>query len=538
MGRAPDVRRRVGVDRVRLPWLPGLRVLPVPRVLRGVLRPRVQGAARRVVGDASRPRCARRSATGTTPSAARFSPASAARATLDAHVPSPRVPRSSRRAPPAVFGEPHSLCEQARTPQHQVSGETNPDGWGVGWYRNGDAATRAVTARSPRSGTTTPFAEQSRTIESGAFLGAARLASPGCHHRPERQRALRLGAVALLPQRRGRRVPQGRRRPAAREAERRSASPASKATPTPRCCSRSPSTGSTRATRRARRSSSVVEDRHRDSRRAASTCCSPTAISSRPRATATRCSCAGRPWCRNRSTTSPTGREVPDRSLVSSPRTPTPTPRAHDHAAVASTPIPWPPRSASTSTSSPTRWRARSRPTCVPASSATPKTLPPKWFYDERGSELFDEITRLPEYYPTRAERSILAERADTIAARTGADTLVELGSGTSEKTRLLLDALARRGHAASLRSLRRQRGDAPKRRGCDRTRVRRHRGARRRRRLRTPSRPDSHRRSPRRRVPRQHDRQPRAGRTRRSSSPRWRAAWRPATRCCSAPTS
>ena len=71
-----------------------------------------------------------------------------------------------------------------------------------------------------------------------------------------------------------------------------------------------------------------------------------------------------------------------------------------------------------------------------------PKTLPPKWFYDDRGSELFDEITRLPEYYPTRTERSILVEHARDIAELTKADTLVELGSGTSEKTRLLLDAL------------------------------------------------------------------------------------------------
>jgi L-histidine N-alpha-methyltransferase len=78
--------------------------------------------------------------------------------------------------------------------------------------------------------------------------------------------------------------------------------------------------------------------------------------------------------------------------------------------------------------------------------SATPKTLPPKWFYDDRGSDLFDEITRLPEYYPTRAERSILRERADVIAKATGADTLVELGSGTSDKTRLLLDAFADAG--------------------------------------------------------------------------------------------
>jgi L-histidine N-alpha-methyltransferase len=74
--------------------------------------------------------------------------------------------------------------------------------------------------------------------------------------------------------------------------------------------------------------------------------------------------------------------------------------------------------------------------------TATPKRLPPKWHYDAEGSRLFDEITRLPEYYLTRAEREILAARSDEIAAVSGADTLVELGAGTSEKTRLLLDAL------------------------------------------------------------------------------------------------
>lgn len=73
---------------------------------------------------------------------------------------------------------------------------------------------------------------------------------------------------------------------------------------------------------------------------------------------------------------------------------------------------------------------------------ATPKSLPPKWFYDSIGSDLFDQITRLPEYYPTRAEAQILRSRAGEIAAASGADTLVELGSGTSEKTRILLDAL------------------------------------------------------------------------------------------------
>jgi L-histidine N-alpha-methyltransferase len=78
--------------------------------------------------------------------------------------------------------------------------------------------------------------------------------------------------------------------------------------------------------------------------------------------------------------------------------------------------------------------------------TATPKTLPPRWFYDERGSELFDQITRLPEYYPTRTERALLRAHAGDIAAASGADTLVELGSGTSEKTRLVLEALAEGG--------------------------------------------------------------------------------------------
>jgi L-histidine N-alpha-methyltransferase len=81
--------------------------------------------------------------------------------------------------------------------------------------------------------------------------------------------------------------------------------------------------------------------------------------------------------------------------------------------------------------------------------TATPKSLPPKWFYDERGSELFDKITLLDEYYPTRAEREILAAVAAEVATATEATTLVELGSGTADKTRLLLDALAAHGTLA-----------------------------------------------------------------------------------------
>jgi L-histidine N-alpha-methyltransferase len=78
--------------------------------------------------------------------------------------------------------------------------------------------------------------------------------------------------------------------------------------------------------------------------------------------------------------------------------------------------------------------------------TATPKTLPPKWFYDERGSVLFEQITRRAEYYPTRAEREILLAHATAVAAATGARTLVELGSGSGEKTRLLIEALRERG--------------------------------------------------------------------------------------------
>jgi len=74
--------------------------------------------------------------------------------------------------------------------------------------------------------------------------------------------------------------------------------------------------------------------------------------------------------------------------------------------------------------------------------TSVPKSLPPKWFYDEVGSALFEEITRLDEYYPTRRERAILQAQAGDIAAATRARCLVELGSGSAEKTRLLLGAL------------------------------------------------------------------------------------------------
>jgi L-histidine N-alpha-methyltransferase len=80
--------------------------------------------------------------------------------------------------------------------------------------------------------------------------------------------------------------------------------------------------------------------------------------------------------------------------------------------------------------------------------SASPKELSPKYFYDERGSQLFEQITELEEYYPTRREREILAGRSAEILAAAGSpDTLVELGSGSASKTRHLLSAMRDAGH-------------------------------------------------------------------------------------------
>lgn len=90
-------------------------------------------------------------------------------------------------------------------------------------------------------------------------------------------------------------------------------------------------------------------------------------------------------------------------------------------------------------------WKATRAADAARTLTATPRSLDPLWFYDEHGSELFDQITRLPEYYQTRAERVLLDAHAPSIAA-TGATTLVELGSGTSDKTTVLLDAMAGHG--------------------------------------------------------------------------------------------
>ena len=88
-------------------------------------------------------------------------------------------------------------------------------------------------------------------------------------------------------------------------------------------------------------------------------------------------------------------------------------------------------------------WRTTLEDDVVKGLTADERCIPAKWFYDELGSQLFDEITKLDEYYPFRAEREILQTRAAEIIAASNADSLVELGSGTSEKSRVLLDAMA-----------------------------------------------------------------------------------------------
>jgi L-histidine N-alpha-methyltransferase len=80
--------------------------------------------------------------------------------------------------------------------------------------------------------------------------------------------------------------------------------------------------------------------------------------------------------------------------------------------------------------------------------SAPQKELPPKYFYDHRGSELFEEITRLPEYYPTRTERRLLESWMPTLIAEQGTRSLVELGAGSAEKSRIILRAMQALGSA------------------------------------------------------------------------------------------
>src|SRR3984957_17818511 len=95
---------------------------------------------------------------------------------------------------------------------------------------------------------------------------------------------------------------------------------------------------------------------------------------------------------------------------------------------------------------SPEEVRSQMRADALKGLQGEQKSIPPVWFYDERGSRLFEAITQLPEYYPTRAERALLEAHATSIAELSKADPLVELGAGACEKTRVLLAALQETG--------------------------------------------------------------------------------------------
>ena len=142
------------------------------------------------------------------------------------------------------------------------------------------------------------------------------------------------------------------------------------------------------------------------------------------------------------------------------------------------------------------------------------KELPPKHFYDTRGSELFEQICELPEYYPTRTEREILERRADEIVSETGAGELVELGSGSAEKARILLDAMAGAGTLRRYVPFDVSEQVVRDAAAAARRRVRRPARPRRHRRLRAPPRPRpaERRRAAARRPARRHDRQLPAG--------------------------
>ncbi len=107
------------------------------------------------------------------------------------------------------------------------------------------------------------------------------------------------------------------------------------------------------------------------------------------------------------------------------------------------------------------------------------KELSPRYFYDERGSELFEQITELAEYYPTRCEREILQRRSAEIVAAAKPRALIELGSGSAAKTRVLLDAMSDRRLPRGLRAGRHLRGNHPRHGRRDRLRVRGGDGAR-----------------------------------------------------------
>ena len=454
-------------------------------------------------------------------------------------MPSPGLPRAAGAAARrCVLDPPHALLRQSWAPRRQRHGTVNADGFGVGWYadRRPEPAryrrarpiwTDASLRRRWRRSITRP-ARARRGPSATAGMPPDEAAAAPFTARP----------LAVQPQRRGARLGRPPARRCGRAAGRRAATPGSASTP--RCCSawplarwqagaaagrrRWPTPPATCSAHGGGRLNLLLTDgalgRRRRRRRAAARA-APTPDGTVRRLRAVR----RRPRLASRSPTAPA--RAPDRRRRS-PTTPLEERTPHD----------------------PTIDRCTSRPTDLAAAlradvraglTATPKTLPPKWFYDARGSELFEEITRLPEYYPTRAERAILAARAAEIAdADRGPTPWSSSAPARRRRPGCCSTRCATPARWSRYVPVRRQRRRARARR-CPALVARATPAS-----TCTASSRDFERhldRLPERRpaagrVPRRHDRQPRARRSGPRSSPRVaRHARARATRCCSAPT-
>ena len=502
-------RRRLGVDRERLRGLPRLPVVPrtgsTRRCSSAPAAPSTGRATRCCAagrGPPTRSRAASRSATGTCRSGARSSPASAARPTPE---PRPVCRHLAYLGPPValrslLFDAPHALVHQARNPRYQHAGRDNPDGWGVGWSFAGDARGEHERYRAAtKMWEDTSFAGE-RDRDDGARRRATRRPAPssrsatrrrsrpstGCSRSTASCPAFATGsATSCASQVSPRRAAGDRRRHRQRGAVRAGARPARRRSIGGRGVDRR---RPARAGREHRRLNLLLTDGTR---------------SPPPRST-TRCSSHRRRPARR--VRAPRRRRILDRDrqrLARRERS------RHPHRRTAMT-VRVDVHLAATDLHDALADDARRGLT------ATPKDLPPKWFYDDRGSQLFDEITRLDEYYPTRAERAILAERGrDRRGERRRHAHRARLGH-VGEDPRLLLDALARAGTAPTLRAVRRERDDAARRRRARSPRSIRGSTCTRSSATSSATSTGSRRRPPARRVPRRHDRQPAAGDPRR----------------------
>ena len=313
-----------------------------------------------------------------------------------------------------VLDPPYGLLVQSYAPRRQKHGLMNADGWGVGFFDD-DGAPRRWRCAAPLWGDAS-FASVAPVLRSGCVVAAVRSASVG----------MPIEASASAP------FSDGRWLLSHNGLVDRAVLPASTAAESACDCALL---------------AALIFDRGLDELGdtiAEVAAADPNARLNmlagngsqlRPPRGVTRCSCCGEPtaWCWpvNPSTTTRTGTTYPTATSSRSRL-----PRGADRAERIGMTVSLSNHLAADSAAQALRRDVRDGLT------QTPKTLPPKWFYDAGGSELFDQITRLPEYYPTRAEAQILATARREIAAASGADTLVELGSGTSEKTRLLLSAL------------------------------------------------------------------------------------------------